>query len=67
MNDDREKEAAPSNVSRGPELRRALVKKLPAFTLARGGEGAVNVDPHLLDLDADAFIEPLHALLENGR
>jgi len=70
-NDPKATEAPPKEpavkVTRGAELRRALVKKLPPFTLSRGGEGTVNVDPHLLDLDADEFIEPLHAVVEKDR
>jgi hypothetical protein len=43
------------------------VAKLPKLAVAGDSAGATSVDPHAADLDADAFIGPLHALVSEGR
>jgi hypothetical protein len=61
-------QAAPSGpVKRGAALRRELVAKLPQLAVTGDSAGAMNVDPAAVDLDADAFIGPLHALVSEGR
>jgi hypothetical protein len=60
--------AAPAgSIKRGAALRRELVAKLPKLAVAGDSAGATSVDPHAADLDADAFIGPLHALVSEGR
>ncbi len=57
-------------MKRGAALRRELVAKLPPLAVAGdSGEGkrAMSVDPGAVDLDADAFIGPLHTLVSEGR
>jgi hypothetical protein len=54
-------------VKRGAALRRELLAKLPQLTVAGDAAGAMKVDPDAVDLDADAFIGPLHALVSEGR
>lgn len=54
-------------VLRGAPLRRALSRKIPQLAVAGDDEGGMKVDPHAVDLDADAFIGPLHALVSEGK
>jgi hypothetical protein len=72
MSDEQDKtEAAPAAPSgpvlRGAGLRRALARKLPKLAVAGDDETGMKVDPHAVDLDADAFIGPLHALASEGK
>jgi hypothetical protein len=54
-------------IKRGAALRRELVAKLSQLAVAGDSAGAMKVDPGAVDLDADAFIGPLHALVSEGR
>jgi hypothetical protein len=54
-------------IKRGAALRRELTAKLPPLAVASDSAGAMKVDPDAVDLDADAFIGPLHALVSEGR
>jgi hypothetical protein len=54
-------------IKRGALLRRELLAKLPQLVVAGDSAGAMSVDPDAVDLDADAFIGPLHGLVSEGR
>ncbi|MEP7121862.1 MAG: hypothetical protein ABJE95_13160 [Byssovorax sp.] len=53
-------------IQRGAPLRRALLGKLTRLAVTADSAGAMKVDPGAADLDADAFIAPLHALVAEG-
>ena len=61
--------ASPSlaSLKRGATLRRELLAKLPPLPVAGDAAGALRVDPNAVDLDADAFVGPLAALVSEGK
>lgn len=58
---------AAGSIKRGAALRRELVTRLAQLPVAGDSAGATKVDPGAADLDADAFIGPLYALVSEGR
>ena len=54
-------------IPRGATLRRALLTKLTKLAVTADSAGAMKVDANAADLDADAFIGPLHALVAEGQ
>jgi hypothetical protein len=54
-------------IQRGAALRRALLTKLAPLAVTADSAGAMKVDSSAADLDADAFIGPLHALVAEGQ
>jgi hypothetical protein len=65
-------EAKPSRlptapIQRGAALRRALLGKLAKLAVTADSAGAMKVDSSAADLDADAFIGPLHAIVSEGQ
>lgn len=53
-------------IQRGAALRRALLAKLTPLAVTADSAGAMKVDSSAVDLDADAFIGPLHAIVSEG-
>ena len=54
-------------IQRGASLRRALLTKLAPLAVTADSAGAMKVDSSAADLDADAFIGPLHAIVAEGQ
>jgi hypothetical protein len=54
-------------IQRGATLRRALLAKLTPLAVTADSAGAMKVDSSAADLDADAFIGPLHAIVAEGQ
>lgn len=54
-------------IQRGATLRRALLTRLAPLAVTADSAGAMKVDSSAADLDADAFIGPLHAIVAEGQ